>query len=235
MSLRKLSWLTLLLTAVVAAQEYRGRVQGLVTDPTQAAIVGAKVTLRNVNTGIESTRETDATGRYLFDFVQPGAYTLAVEATGFNRFVQENITVLTRGDVTVNVQLTVGALSEQITVTEVVTGVQFNTGTMSTTVQGNMLRDIPILARNPFTLALLNPAVINRYWDIAHRNPFYMWSSNGLDVGGRTGGKNDMLLDGAALGSRPAAPICPRWTACRKWWCTRTRWTPSTASAPAAC
>jgi hypothetical protein len=200
MSVRKLSWLTLFLAAALAAQEYRGRVQGLVTDPSQAAIVGAKVTLRNVNTGIETTRETDATGRYLFDFVQPGSYTLTVEAAGFNRFVQENITVLTRGDVTVNAQLTVGAVSEQITVTEVVSGVQFNTGTMSTTVQGNMLRDIPILARNPFTLALLNPAVINRYWDIAHRNPFYMWSSNGLDIGGRTGGKNDMLLDGAALG-----------------------------------
>ncbi len=71
---------------------------------------------------------------------------------------------------------------------------------MATTVQGNMLRDIPVLARNPFTLALLNPAVINRYWDVSHRNPFYMWSSNGLDIGGRTGGKNDMMLDGAALG-----------------------------------
>jgi hypothetical protein len=47
---------------------------------------------------------------------------------------------------------------------------------------------------------MLNPAVINQYWDVSHRNPFYMWSSNGLDIGGRTGGKNDMLLDGVPLG-----------------------------------
>ncbi|MCC6860811.1 MAG: carboxypeptidase regulatory-like domain-containing protein [Bryobacterales bacterium] len=162
--------------------------------------MGAKVTLRNVNTGTETSRSTDATGRYLFDFVQPGTYSVAIEAAGFQRFLQENISVLTRGDVTVNASLTVGAVAETITVSEEVAQVQFNTSTMTTTVQGNLLKDIPILARNPFSLALLNPAVINKYWDVSHRNPFYMWSSNGLDIGGRTGGKNDMLLDGAALG-----------------------------------
>ena len=62
-----------------------------------------------------------------------------------------------------------------------------------------MLKDLPVLARNPFTLALLNPAVVNQYWDVAHRNPFYMWSNGGLDIGGPTGGKNEQLLDGTPL------------------------------------
>ncbi len=70
---------------------------------------------------------------------------------------------------------------------------------MTTTVQGEMLKDLPVLARNPYTLALLNPAVVNQYWDVAHRNPFYMWSSGGLDIGGPTGGKNDQELDGVSL------------------------------------
>ncbi len=192
--------LSLLFVGVASGQEYRARVQGQVKDPSQAAIVGAKVTLKNVNTGIEAAKETDSTGRYLFDFVQPGTYTISVEAAGFQRFVQENIGVLTRADVTVDAQLTVGALAETVMVSEQTGQVQFNTSTMTTTVQGSMLRDLPILARNPFTLALLNPAVINKYWDVSHRNPFYMWASNGLDIGGRTGGKNDMLLDGVALG-----------------------------------
>ena len=197
----KLLALLVVLAGIANGQaEYRARVQGLVTDPSQASIVAAKVTLKNVNTGVETAKETDTAGRYLYDFVLPGTYTLTVEATGFNRFVQENVTVLTRGDVTVNAQLKVGALAETITVTEEIAQLQTTTATMTTTVQGNMLRDIPILARNPFTLALLNPAVINQYSDIAHRNPFYMWGSNGLDIGGRTGGKNDMLLDGSPLG-----------------------------------
>ena len=184
----------------LAAQEYRGRVQGNVTDPSLAAVVAAKVTLTNVNTGLETARETDEAGFYRFDFVQPGSYTVAVEAAGFNRFVQENVTVVTAGDVTVNASLTLGGVTETITVTEAVAAVQFNTSTMTTTVQGSMLKDLPVLARNPFTLALLNPAVVNQYWDVSHRNPFYMWSNSGLDVGGSTGGKNDQLLDGVPTG-----------------------------------
>jgi len=103
------------------AQEYRGRVQGMVGDPSHAAIANAKVTLRNVNTGIEVVRETDTAGHYLFDFVNPGIYSVAVEAPGFQRFVQENVTVLTGGDVTVNAALTVGAVNETVNVTAEVT------------------------------------------------------------------------------------------------------------------
>ena len=124
---------------------------------------------------------------------------MTVEASGFQKSLQDNITVLTRGDVTVNATLAVGGVAETITVSEEVSTVQFNTSTMTTTVQGSMLKDLPVLARNPFTLALLNPAVVNQYWDVAHRNPFYMWSNGGLDIGGPTGGKNDQEMDGTTL------------------------------------
>lgn len=195
-------WLGLVLICALTAtaQDYRGKVSGTVTDPSKAAIVGAKVTLRNVNTGVETVREADATGGYAFDFVIPGTYSVSVESAGFQKFVQDNVAVLTRGDVTVNAQLTLGGVAETVTVSEAVATVQFTTSTMTTMVTGQLLKDVPVLARNPFTLALLNPAVINRYWDVAHRNPFYMWSNSGMDVGGQTGGKNDQLLDGVPLG-----------------------------------
>ena len=114
-----------MLVVVATAQEYRGRVQGTVGDPSQAAVAGAQVTLRNVNTGIESVRETDATGHYLFDLVQPGTYTVTMQAPGFQKFVQEGVTVLTGGDVTVNGALTVGAVTETVSVNEVVSTVEF--------------------------------------------------------------------------------------------------------------
>jgi hypothetical protein len=188
-----------LVAGVATAQESRGRVQGTVADPSQAALPEATVTLRNVNTGVETVRQADAAGHFLFDFVQPGTYSVTVQATGLQRFVQENIPVLTAGDVTVNATLSVGSVTETVNVTEEVSSVQFNTSTMTTTVQGVMLDNLPVLARNPFTLALLNPAVVNQYWDVAHRNPFYMWSNGGLDIGGPTGGKNEQLLDGTPL------------------------------------
>jgi Carboxypeptidase regulatory-like domain len=185
---------------VVFGQDYRARVQGAVTDPSEAGIANARVTLRNVNTGIESVKETDASGRYLFDFVQPGTYAVSVEAAGFSRYIQENITVLTKSDVTVNARLPLGGVAEIVNVSAEALTVQSNTSSLSTTIVGEMLKDIPVLARNPFTLTLLDPAVVNRYWDVSHRNPFYMWSSGGLDVGGATAGKNDILLDGVPLG-----------------------------------
>ncbi|MCE5307376.1 MAG: TonB-dependent receptor [Acidobacteriales bacterium] len=189
-----------LASTALFAQEYRGRLQGIVSDPTDAAVVGAKVILRNIETGVASEKQTDAAGKYLFDFVIPGPYQILAEHGGFQKYQQDGIRVLTRGDVSVNIKLVVGSVADSVTVTGEVAAVQFNTSTMTTTVQGSLLRDIPVLARNPFTLALLNPAVINKYSDVAHRNPFYMWSSSGMDIGGRTGGKNDMLLDGVSLG-----------------------------------
>src|SRR2546422_162721 len=107
-------------------QEARGRVQGIVTDPSQAAVAGAKVTLSNVKTGIENVKPTDATGLYRFDFVIPGIYKVTVEAAGFNKFVQENIEVQTAGDVTVNAALKLGDVAQTVTVSETGAEIQSN-------------------------------------------------------------------------------------------------------------
>ncbi len=199
MALFSLTVLLGLFAGSANAQDYRAKVQGLVTDATQASVVDATVILKNVNTGVEEARKSDASGRYQFDFVQPGTYTVAVEAKGFQKVVQENVVAVTRGDVTVNFSLKVGDVTQAINVSEEVGQVDFNSATMTTTVTANMVADLPVLARNPYTLALLNPAVVNQYWDVSHRNPFYMWSSGGLDIGGPTGGKNDQELDGVSL------------------------------------
>lgn len=189
-----------ILCGAAFAQDYRARVQGTVTDSTEAVVAGARVTLRNVDKGIEVARETNTNGQFLFDFVDPGSYVLTAELAGFNKFTQQGITVQTRGDVTVNPVLRPGNLVETVSVSSQAVEVQFNTSTMSLTVDRKMLTDLPVLARNPFTLALLDPAVVNRYTsNLATRNPFYMWSSSQLDVGGNTSTRNELQLDGAPL------------------------------------
>jgi len=190
-------WLLAAFASSLTAQDYRAKLQGVVRDPAQAVVVGAKVALTNVNTGNSAVKQTESDGHYIFDFVDPGTYTVTVESIGFESFRRENVLVQVRGDVTVDAVLDVGSISDQIIVTDQVTDLQFNTSNMDLTVDHKMLTDLPILARNPFTLALLDPAVVNRYW--TDRNPFYMWSSSDIDVGGSTAGKNDLLLDGAPL------------------------------------
>jgi len=159
-------------------------------------VPNAKVTLHNVGTGVELTKQVDTSGFYVYDPVIPGTYRVIVEAPGFEKFVQENVVVQTASDITVNAVLVIGAVTQTVEVTTNVGQVEFNTSTMSDTVQQSFLKDLPILARNPFTLAMLDASVINRYWDEAHREPFYMWSDGGMDIGGPTGGKNEQIIDG---------------------------------------
>ena len=192
---------------VAYAQEYRGRVQGVVTDVSQAVVVDARVTLTNVRTGVSTARNTDTTGHYLFDMVEPGMYRITVELEGFNRFIQENILVENRGDVTVNAVLQVGSLAETVTVSESPVAVKFNTTTMELTMDNTMVRNLPIVARNPFTLALLNPAVVSTYTH--QKNPFFMWAASSIEVGGTPTVTGDVLVDGMPVMQGPKSSYAP--------------------------
>src|SRR5437763_12588246 len=66
---------------------------GTVTDPQQAAVPDATVTLTNLDTGIALTTRTETTGDYEFPFVKPGRYSLKAEQKGFQTFVQNDITL----------------------------------------------------------------------------------------------------------------------------------------------
>lgn len=188
-------------------QDYRAKVQGTVTDSTGAVVVGARVTLGNVNTGISSVKQSNQNGQYGFDLVEPGSYSLSVELNGFSKYVQENITVQVRADVTVDAKLTVGNMAEQVTVTEAVTGVKFNTSSVDLTIDRKMLTDLPILGRNPFRLVFVEPAVVDRGWGA--NNPFDMWGAATIDIGGPTNGKLDLMLDGAPLMMTNKASYAP--------------------------
>jgi len=178
----------------LAAQDLRGKVQGTVTDSTGAVIPAANVTLRNVNTNVAVETQTGEAGRYLFDFVSPGTYELRVEVEGFRGFVQQNILVQTRADISVNAALEIGAIAEVVTVEEAPVAVQFNSTTMETTLDTKMANELPIIHRNPFLLAQLDPAV--QYRGGAETSPYHHWAASQMDVGGDTAYKNSVLVDG---------------------------------------
>lgn len=132
----RLSWLPaglasalLLLGLIVpnaSAQTYRAQVRGLVTDQSGAVLPGANVTLSNVNTGISTVKQTDSSGLYVFDYVDPGTYRVTVDAAGFGKFAQENIAIQSGGDITVNATLNPGALQQTVTVAETPPAIEFN-------------------------------------------------------------------------------------------------------------
>ncbi len=183
----------------LSAQEYRGRVQGSVTDGTQASIAGATVTLSSVNTGVSSTRQTNEQGRYLFDLVLPGKYTVSVQLQGFSKFVQENVVLQSRSDVTVDAELRPGDVRETVTVEGQASTVQFNTSKLETTVDSALVSNLPQISRNPLLLARLDPAVVQS--DTAREvEPYMTWSGNRQQIGGGRDYSNDLQIDGSPIG-----------------------------------
>ena len=189
--------LILLLTPVSQAQQFRARVQGIVTDESRAVVTNAEVTLLNINTGIKSVRQTTETGLYLFDGVDPGTYSVTVEITGFSKFVQENVLVQSGGDVTVNATLKPGSLQTTVTITETPAAVDFNTSNKDITLDSKMVSEIPRIDRNPFKLTLLAPSAINTRGEM---QPYHSWAANSVDLGGGTNLKNDLEVDGSPVG-----------------------------------
>ncbi|MEK7406440.1 MAG: carboxypeptidase regulatory-like domain-containing protein [Acidobacteriota bacterium] len=97
-------------------QGERGTFNGTVTDPTGAVIPGAKVDAVNVATGVETKVETTSAGVFRMPYLPPGTYKLSASATGFKTAIRENVVLAVAQTLTVDFALTVGAVTDQVTV-----------------------------------------------------------------------------------------------------------------------
>src|ERR1700735_3893253 len=100
----------------LSAQIATGRITGRVTDSTGAVIAGANVTITNDATSVAQTLRSSATGTYVFEAVNPGSYTLMVDAPGFRRFISQGIPAHTQESRTIDVPLAVGAVGQEVSV-----------------------------------------------------------------------------------------------------------------------
>ena len=104
------------MTTLVLAQSGTTSLRGTVTDPSTAAVSGAKVTLTSPETGFTRTVTTNATGNYEFLQLQPGTYELTVEMPGFRKSQEKQIHLLVDTAASINVKLDVGTTSETVEV-----------------------------------------------------------------------------------------------------------------------
>lgn len=91
------------------AQSTYGRISGAVTDSSSAAVRGAKVEVVNEQTQVTRSLETSPEGRYSVGDLDPGKYTVAAGATGFNRTEHKEVTLLARDEIVIDLQLTVAS------------------------------------------------------------------------------------------------------------------------------
>jgi len=183
--------------AALWAQEYRGRIQGTVTDESSASIAGANITLRETATNASQARQTDPSGRYLFDLVEPGSYTISVEAKGFAIYRQQNIVIRQRGDITIDIPLRLASVSNEVTVTAEAAQVQFNSGKLDTTIDKQIAQNLPQIIRDPFFLSKVDPSVVQSETRLESQ-PYHSTGTGTQQVGGVNG--MDLQVDGAPVG-----------------------------------
>src|SRR5436305_10092797 len=105
-----------LMVGSLAAQTFRGTILGTVTDPSGAVVSGAKVTIKNVNTGLERTTQTSADGSYSVPELPIGTYTVTVTQSGFQTSVTSGVVVDVATERRVDAALKAGQVTERVEV-----------------------------------------------------------------------------------------------------------------------
>jgi len=169
--------------------------RGTVTDPTGAVIAGATVTARSVERGISRTTTGDGAGVYQFLFLPPGTYEIRAEASGFKTGVVTEI-VLTVGQVANQiVQLSVGAVTEEIAVRETIALVEPERTQQANTVGVRQIENVPNVSRDFTAYVFTVPGVSSSSAPRA-QNPGFTFGSSGFSIGGSNGRNNLVTIDG---------------------------------------
>ncbi|HEX4065748.1 MAG TPA: carboxypeptidase regulatory-like domain-containing protein [Acidobacteriaceae bacterium] len=134
--------------AVWAQTAGEGAIQGTVTDPSGAVVPHATVTATNNATGVAVTRTTTSDGLYQVSPLLPGSYTVSAVASGFRNFQQQNLVVTAMNTATLNIKLSVGSATQQVTVTSAPPALDTTDATLGATINSSVYLDLPILANN---------------------------------------------------------------------------------------
>jgi hypothetical protein len=149
-----------LLSLAAFAQGNAGRILGEVTDQTGAAVVGARVTVADVQRGITRNLTTDQAGQYFAPNLLPGTYNIRAEATGFKSIERQNIGLEVGNDVRLDLVLPAGEISEVIQVVEAVPLVDTTGSTLGGTIDNHTINDLPLNGRDYQKLLTLRPGVM---------------------------------------------------------------------------
>ena len=135
-----------------------GTVVGQVTDETEAAVVGATVSLIDHTTGTTKTATTNESGRYVFVNVNPGVYGVIITKTGFSAAKFAGQVVSLGEQLTVNAKLKVGAIADTVVVEATGATLQTLNSSVGSTMAFEQLQELPNLSRDVSSLVTLQPA-----------------------------------------------------------------------------
>jgi outer membrane receptor protein involved in Fe transport len=184
-----------------AAQEIRATVTGRVTDPQGAVLPGATVTSTNVDTNVSLDTVTDVNGGYTISQLQPGPYKLTATLQGFKTFIREGVTLHTAETAKVDMQLSLGALEESITVVAALSTVETDQSTLAQTMENKRVSELPLNGRQVYQLLQLTSGTqfTQTTFGSTGFSGTRAWDTTGnISIHGSRTGNNEFLIDGAS-------------------------------------
>jgi len=184
--------LLVLLCGFASAQETGSSLLGVLHDQGGGTVAGAHVTATNIATSEKTAAESNQKGEYSLLNLQPGTYSLSIEADGYERYVQTGIRLDLGQHATQDVLLSVGQVQQVVSVDADVSGLDTVSSQVSDEVNGVSLRELPLNARNPYQLVSLVPGFAGSTGDD--------YNSNSFSINGTRQGYTDVLVDGSPAG-----------------------------------
>jgi hypothetical protein len=184
---------------------------GLVSDPSGAAIAGAQIQARNLNTNINRTTVTNEKGYYTISALTPGTYSVQVAASGFTELTRTGVVMGENQDLRLDLAVTLGAQKTTVEVNSQAPALQQETSAVSTSLDQHPIQNLPLNGRNLTGLVALSPAVraigaFGSYTQSAN-------SDGRISMAGAPPSFNTFLVDGNAnelpTGGGPMVPLSP--------------------------
>src|SRR5450631_2741842 len=172
------------------AQKDAGTIVGAVRDPSGAVVPGAKVTVEDVDRGVQMTLSTNDEGEYVASPLHIGRYKIRVEKTGFKSAVSEVVELNVQGRVAINMALQVGQISEEILVTGSAPLLETETSELGQVVDQKRVSNLPLNGRNFAQLALLSTGTAPSEPGARDEGGY------GFSANGARSLQNNFLLDG---------------------------------------
>jgi hypothetical protein len=166
--------------------------QGRVVDSQQRVVVGAEVRIFNQATGVERKVATNHDGLYSAPFVSPGSYQIYVEAPGFSTVSSTPLTVTVGQTVVFDVQLKVGAASEDVTVSAGSQTLNTTDASVSTVVDHAFVENLPLNGRSFQDLISLTPGVVSQ----SPQSSMSLGNAGDFSINGQRNTANYYQVDG---------------------------------------
>ncbi len=147
-------------SGMLLAQTATTTVLGQITDQQNAAIIGAKVTVTNLSTGLVREVHTDSSGGYQITSLPPGTYSMKVEMTGFRTVTHDKVELLVNTSTRLNTTLQVGAATETVEVSAAAERLNTTDASVGNAFNENQIRQLPLEGRNVVGLLSLQPGAV---------------------------------------------------------------------------